>query len=518
MASRYRSMNSSASSGEPHFHTDQGPVPIAVVQCRDFAVRCDLSPYLWKPPNRLPPGYSINQMIDQRVNYGEHRTKVNSNLDVAFVRFSREAEYAERLSVLVSDPGSLEEMNWFDAHLLLAERSLIMKDGAPDEREREAYMPLAWRRWERTGRNRYGVFVAVQHREVMGMRPGVARGKYPVLPDEWYRYELPYGLNAQAPPLLTYYGLELAWNSPSSGHWSLFWKVLYTEHAWTAVAELLHEARRGTLWWIPQDLILGIEAIGLLAICYNDSAHAEELEGLLYEIRVIRWDRVPRQFGPVPRVNFHRTPVYNSGDCVDFDPIDWCTHLKGEMYVAMDAEGTPLEGMVDRGQIQEVELRHEVENPVAYRNIYLDLSDDFGDSNEHSALPQEPATPMARCHERDAQLPSGSRDERVEELDIRDVGLSAVQPAQRQSAVRTSIQPCGLPAIAASSSERPTAEVCMVQGISIPATVATESSDKSAARPENASRQQHKPLLRVKAEAEVIDVDALFASSPENEA
>ena len=531
MASRFRTFNSAAEGGEPVIQTDRGPVPLDVTTSRDFAVRCDRDPRLWKLPARLPPGYSINQMIDQRVHYSDYTVKLDGRLDVLYARYRREVTYCKRLADMVDDPGVLYTAEFFDAQLLLASRSLIWPQGVPDDDEYDFYMPFAWRKWERTGRSRYGVFVAVQHREAMGMRPGVLRGKYPRLPEGWERYEVPYGLHPQAPPVVTYYGLDMAWKPTSAVQYSLFWKVLYTEHAWTTVAELMHEARRGVLWWIPFDLISGIEQIGLESICFGFPGHVDELRTLLYEIKVIRWDKVPRRNGPVPRVNFNLTPVYNSGDYVDFDTVNWCTQLRDDMYVALDAYGEPLEGMVGRGALQEGELLHNVAEPVADANIYSTESDD---NNEEGGAAADEVNPGAEAGDEHTETPMAD-DGPIEEIDIREMRLQSVQRTTVESGipeVNTNEQSCGLRAEALRTTEqqqqRLMGEAHMVTVDTNRATVVTSPEGRARKRVRRTEQQSGETssssrrlsiapvasTTQVKEESQVIDVDLLFPSPP----
>ena len=532
MASQYRAMNSAASVGEPVVSSNN--FPVEALSSRDFAVRCDRNPRIWKPPRRLPRNYSVDQMIDHRVNFSEYNVRVDPRLDVLFVRFQREATYCLRLADLLNDAVLLRDADYFDARLLMTSRAMIWETGTPSESEYDGYMPLAWRRWERSGRNRYGVFVAVQHREVMGMMPWAVRAKYPLLPVNWHRFEVPYGMNPQAPPILTYYGLELAWNPPAAhSDGSLFWKVLYTEHAWLVAAELLHEARRGTLWWIPHELIVGIEQVGLEAICFEFPSQVADLQTLLYEISVIRWDKVPRRNGPVPRVNFHKTPVYNSGDCVDFDVENWCTQLSDDMYIATDANGTALEGMVDRGDLQEGELIHEVAEPVADAHIYREMSED---GEEGSELLAEAAEVYIQSL-RDAQ-PAGANREPVRPTGGNEVedelDLTNSADAEGQSAYRVNVRmaSCSQEADAMRSIpqvRRLTGEVAMVNVAQDRATVEQRSENENVKRDrqeplpsETNSRKRQRPIasasatVQVKEEAAVIDVDALFPSSPED--
>ena len=533
MASRYRTYNSAADVGEPG--SSSRNYPLDALSSRDFAVRCDKDPRIWKPPRRLPRNYSVDQMIDHRVNFSEYNVRIDTRLDVLFARFQREATYCERLAGLLGNPVLLREAAYFDSRLLLTDDLMIWQSRTPSDTEYDHYMPLAWRRWERTGRNRYGVFVAVQHREVMGMMPWAVRMKYPQLPNGWERYEVPYGMNPQAPPLITYYGLDLAWN-PLAMHsdGSLFWKVLCTEHAWLVAVELLHEARRGVLWYLPPDLINGIQELGLKAICGEHPSQIEDLKALLYEITVIRWDKVPRRNGPVPRVNFFKTPVYNSGDCVDFDVDNWCTQLRDDMYVTMDANGQALDGMVVRGELQEGELLHEVSNPVADADIYRQMS---SDGEEGEDLIREAADVYVQSLQ-DAQAsgadvetaqPAGV-SEIEEELDLTDAANADESSAGYRVDVR--MASCSQEADAMRSVpplRRLTGEVAMVNVEHDRATVHQQTSGQSskrsgqesphseAARPCKRTRSiaPTSAAVQVKREAEVIDVDALFPSPSE---
>ena len=362
-------------------------MPVEVTQQRDFLVRCDANVRLWRPERFMPPGCSVNTLINQRTQFSKYDDYCPPDwgLDVYYARNHREYAYADSLSTVVINPDWLDDKRFFDERLLFRTRSMIAPTGeVPSDENVDEYMPYLWRRWERAGRNRHGVFLAVQHREVLAMKPVVVRSKYPALPPEWVRFEVPYGFNPQCPPVVTYYGLELAWNPLGGTHTSDFWKVLFTEHAWTAAVELIHEARRGRLWWLPSELLNGMEQIGLSALCFDDISHTEELEALIVEIRLIRWSRVPRSNGIIPPWNKYATPVFNSGDFVEFDPEEWCTRLKPEMYLPHDEYNRPVGPLDDRGAPQFVRLNGRVSDPVPDADIYAsrESSDDVAPAAE----------------------------------------------------------------------------------------------------------------------------------------
>lgn len=374
MASSYRTGGSAHDAGDPFFYTRAGAVPIEVTEQREFRVRCDKDPRLWRARRFMPPGCSVDTLINQRTSFSQYvdYCPPHWQLDVLYARNSGEYHYADMLAQVVNGREWLQERSYFDSRLLLFGRSMIADTGSvPSDDDVNKYMPYTWRRWERAGRNRHGVFLAVQHREVLAMKPVVVRSKYPALPSDWVRFEVPYGFNPQCPPILTYYGLELAWNPLGGTYTSDFWKILFTEHAWLSAVELIHEARRGRLWWLPEDLLNGMEQIGLSAICGDNRFHTSELEALVNEIRLIRWSKVPRSNGIVPPWNKYSTPVFDSGDFVDFDPENWCSWLKPEMYMPHDDNNLPLGPVDDRGEPQFGRLNCRVANPVPDADIYL---------------------------------------------------------------------------------------------------------------------------------------------------
>ena len=393
MASSFRTGGSAREAGEPFFLTRAGAVPVSATQQRDFRVRCDTNGRLWRNPHFMPPGCTVDGLINQRTQFSQYVDSCPDEwgLDVRFARNAREAAYAKQVARAVANPSWFEDKSHFDDRLVLSDVSLIARTGIPSDHQVDHYMPYAWRRWERASRHRFGVLVGVQHREIMAMRPNVVPTKYPPLPSYWDRFELPYGFNAQCPPIVTYFGLDMAWNPFDSASPSVVWKILFTEHAWTAAAELVHEARRGRLWWLPEELLIGMEAVGLSALCHDNASHVAELEGLIKEIRLIRWSRVPRSHGIVPRINKFSTPVFNSGDYVDFDSVAWCTWLKPELYLEHDHEYKPLEALDDRGESFFGKLPSGVPDPVPDWDMYVAPGFDYDENTVAEPLVENDA-------------------------------------------------------------------------------------------------------------------------------
>ena len=184
------------------------------------------------------------------------------------------------------------------------------------------------------------------------------RYRYVALPEGWEDLEVPYIFHPQVLLIITYAGGALNAGDPEG-----VWKVLYTEWVWCCAVELIHQARRGRLWYLPPAVVKGIKEVGFDAICFGNASHAAELESLLYEISVIRWDRVPLENGLIPRFNDLGGPIYRNGDFVPFDVSTWATQMVDAMYIEEDDSGNPRYE-VSRGPAQQGRLFAEVENPV----------------------------------------------------------------------------------------------------------------------------------------------------------
>lgn len=158
-------------------------------------------------------------------------------------------------------------------------------------------MPSRSHRDGRLNRRRFRLFSTAHMREVAGLRWEALRQRYSGLPRGWQRYEVPFWMSPESRPIASYAGIRLTASSSDPA-----WKILYTEDMQIAWAEALHWARRGRL-----PAMSAAEEIGVKHMCYGDEHHIQELEGILREIKVIKWERVPRDFGNVPEVNHFGT-------------------------------------------------------------------------------------------------------------------------------------------------------------------------------------------------------------------
>ena len=162
------------------------------------------------------------------------------------------------------------------------------------------------------------------------------------------------------PPVVTYLGIDLAVESLDD----CLGKVFYTEFAWLAATAAIHVARQGRLPKFSASLIAAIRRVRVDAICFGQDDHMVELDALLHEMEVIRWDRVWRCNGKVPKFNHYGTPVYDSGDYVEFDPQRWATQMPDSMYIEGEYDRRPCEEVPSASVLHTGFLNHCVPNPV----------------------------------------------------------------------------------------------------------------------------------------------------------
>ena len=78
----------------------------------------------------------------------------------------------------------------------------------------------------------------------------------------------------------------------------------------------------------------------------------------------MRWNKVRRKNGQVPKHNDFYTPVYSSGDYILWDPHEWCSQYHDALYIAEDANGIPCEPPAVRGLIHRGHLNGRVPDEV----------------------------------------------------------------------------------------------------------------------------------------------------------
>ena len=312
------------------------------------------------PDWRLRSQYDIHRVqdfdgfvraLESRGRYFLDRFPVPSNLDVRFARCYDERAYASGLAGLGQDCFSNVTRLIPEMLLFSPQQVGVAADGSIewttnlDEREYSSFRPDDHLRdHERRHRHRTSAFVSYQDRDVAVLHSRAVGERYVRLPQWWVEYEVPYRFRAQTPPVLTYRGLRFM--SPHCRGWDL---ILRAEWATMCLIELLNEAYNGWLWWLPSHVLDDINQLGVSNILREASSSViESAEALLNEVRVIRWDRVTSENRLLPRMSYRFTPVYQSGEFVEFDVDNWCTQLAGDMYLPRDSNGRVI-GITQRG-------------------------------------------------------------------------------------------------------------------------------------------------------------------------
>ena len=184
-------------------------------------------------------------------------------------------------------------------------------------------------RFERYHRSRTGYFVPLQALEVQHMRREAYRGRFVALPGRWYEWEVPRGLHAELPPVMTY-----AWSKMLDKPRADAWAVFYSEWvACVAAAWLWEVYDSGRLFWLPPKVIKGIRTLDLSAVFGYVDRYAKA-KRLLRIIESVDWAEVPSG----QRVREHpRKPGDMAGTLRDDAGGDWVyVHLEAEEAVERD--------------------------------------------------------------------------------------------------------------------------------------------------------------------------------------
>ena len=278
-------------------------------------------------------------------------------LDVGYARSRDECFYASRVATNLSDY-PFQSATTVHRNMLMFEPGQLGIDVTGrvashhdvHRRRDVCYIPdRKLREFERRFRHRTECFIGYHCTDATALNPGLTHRRYPALPSWWIDYEVPFRLWVQTPPILTYWGLIFM--SPNHGRgWDL---MLRTEWAALCCIELIHEARNGRLWWLPNAVIEDIRQLETGSILHGASGdEIRDLDNLLLEVRCIRWDRVPITNRFLPRDNSRFTPVYNNGEFVEWDVTNWRTNLSEDTYLPLDPYEQPM-GFVDRGVRQQ---------------------------------------------------------------------------------------------------------------------------------------------------------------------
>ena len=250
----------------------------------------------------------------------------DTGMDMAYVRYARERQYVnwlDRLNIekILDEDG--ERVNprllGLEVPIVRAGRNSIPYSTRSTSLSVDEVMPLADREFERKVRHRTGCLIPAHCQEAAVITVEAAPLRYPAASERWKDREEPYGGRTELPPVVTYFGTKLIDDPESPYTW-----VLYTELAALRMAELLHRARNGQLWWTPPAIIDDILEVTLEEILRGTSAQCVEDAGRLIDyIRDIDWGKVPKVNRQAPNHPGLLTPVFESGDWVKFDPDLW---------------------------------------------------------------------------------------------------------------------------------------------------------------------------------------------------
>jgi hypothetical protein len=243
----------------------------------------------------------------------------NWDLDTWSPRISEEYEYARDLA-------RLDMSDWPDDPRVMTRAMLYDYSILPADFRTRRRLSVPWfegMRFERQGRNRYGLLLAHQWREAEAMDPEHMVHRYPRVPD-WFAeyYEVPQGCFAELGPSVTYVGFWLMERRDTP-----YWSIFLTEWCVNVAQTLLWDAYdRLYLWYVPRHVEGGIRYLvddNALDVPLGGRANVNEMVALLDISAGINWDNVPRG-------NSHRSPppcaMYSpgrtapAGDFVHFDP------------------------------------------------------------------------------------------------------------------------------------------------------------------------------------------------------
>lgn len=237
-------------------------------------------------------------------------------LDMGFVRFPRETAYVHRLPLndltrLVEDSGSKRVCS-----------SLLFSQAPRLESAREAVHAAMDRdllTFERKQRHRLGVLVPAHCQEAALMSKEGAANRFAPCPDWWASVEDSYGARTELPPILSYYGKDMAMDLTHPG-----WKVFRSEWAANKLVSLLLQARAGRLYWCSRAVFEDIQSLGVDNILRESPGFVrEDAKAILKSIEDINWGKIPVENRNTPEVSGVFTPVFDSGDYVPFDACMW---------------------------------------------------------------------------------------------------------------------------------------------------------------------------------------------------
>lgn len=198
----------------------------------------------------------------------------------------------------------------FEQPLLRAELRYLWKRNIP-------YYEYA--RWERKARLRLGYLVPYQMIEIDSIRQYARDGRYGPLPAHWDTIESPRGCPVELPPVLTYYGSEMA-KSPYSG----YWVVEYTEFITQMACYMLWDAYDTYRLWHMSPVARGLARLFDLSLVLGSAANQADIRHLMEIMDQVNWNMVPneqRARGSLPLSNDH-SPGRTSNQGGDFNWYD----------------------------------------------------------------------------------------------------------------------------------------------------------------------------------------------------
>ena len=220
------------------------------------------------------------------------------------------------------------------------------------------YAPLAWRRYEREMRHRYGVLLCYFQTEATCLTAEAVRRRYLGVPTWWHEVEVPYQFLAPMPCVVAY--CAHLWRHPEKVPGADV--MLRSEWAFRCAEHLLLECCAGRLFWIPHQLREDIRSLGLhrefTGMTGAQKLWPGRLNKVLRLIDRIAWSRLPEdgifpELPELPRkfaganplqpsaVGFV-TPVFETPDWVAFDAEAWTTWLPPPYWVEGSDTENPL--------------------------------------------------------------------------------------------------------------------------------------------------------------------------------
>ncbi len=140
-------------------------------------------------------------------------------------------------------------------------------------------------------------------------------GNFPLSDGVFGCPEVPYQFLAEMPAIVAYARIQMAEDASQR----FLRGVFYTSWAQKLRRRAIIGGRRGSPLRLADPLLRGMDAVGLLALCYGHDPKTRNLRNLLQFIRAIHWTVVRDSGRLLPRDSNLYTPIYNNGDQVPFN-------------------------------------------------------------------------------------------------------------------------------------------------------------------------------------------------------